>query len=135
MTTQPKPIPRTPDIATDALPQCAAQRIVSEPVADGYLERAKNGRGNRYRIDRNGHLRHPIFESRRSANFSTSSTPPATSAPSGQGWREHIKVGPQGEPAFAARRASAERWSWCRPVRHPGLDARRQSHRIGADSR
>lgn len=62
MTTQPKPIPRTPDIATDALPQCAAQRIVSEPVADGYLERAKNGRGNRYRIDRNGHLRHPIFE-------------------------------------------------------------------------
>jgi hypothetical protein len=38
----------------------AANRV--RTVVDGYLERAKNGRGNRYRIDRNGHLQHPIFE-------------------------------------------------------------------------
>ncbi len=38
----------------------AVQRIVAELVAGGYLARERVGRRNRYRIDRDLHLRHPI---------------------------------------------------------------------------
>src|SRR5437660_9436942 len=40
----------------------AAQRIISDLIADGYVERTKMGRRNRYKINRHGHLRHPIFQ-------------------------------------------------------------------------
>jgi predicted transcriptional regulator len=39
----------------------AAQKIVADLVADGYLVRIKEGRRNRYEINRNAHLRHPLF--------------------------------------------------------------------------
>ena len=38
----------------------AAQRIVSDLVEAGYLDRARNGRRNSYRIRRDGPLRHPV---------------------------------------------------------------------------
>jgi hypothetical protein len=37
----------------------AAQRMVTDLVDAGYLERTRDGRRNRYRVVRNGHLRHP----------------------------------------------------------------------------
>ena len=37
----------------------AAQRIVSDLVAAGYVERTRVGRRNRYRLDPDRHLRHP----------------------------------------------------------------------------
>jgi DNA-binding Lrp family transcriptional regulator len=40
----------------------AAQRIVSELIAGGYLTRTKIGRRNRYQINRHGHLRSAAFE-------------------------------------------------------------------------
>jgi predicted ArsR family transcriptional regulator len=39
----------------------AAQRIVADLIAEGYIERTKMGRRNRYIINRNGRLRHPAF--------------------------------------------------------------------------
>ena len=39
----------------------AAQKIVADLVAEGYLVRIKEGRRNRYEINRNAHLRHPLF--------------------------------------------------------------------------
>ena len=39
----------------------AAQRIVADLVAEGYLVRIKEGRRNRYEINRSAHLRHPLF--------------------------------------------------------------------------
>lgn len=38
----------------------AAQSIVADLVAEGYVEKTKVGRRNRYRIDRDRPLRHPI---------------------------------------------------------------------------
>ncbi len=38
----------------------AAQRIVADLVEAGYLERTREGRRNRYRIDRALPLRHPL---------------------------------------------------------------------------
>jgi DNA-binding MarR family transcriptional regulator len=57
------PDARTRDIAQQVgITERAAQRIVSELVAEGYLKRSKNGRRNRYEVNRGGHLRHPIFQ-------------------------------------------------------------------------
>jgi predicted ArsR family transcriptional regulator len=57
------PDSRTRDIADlVGITERAAQRIVSELVADGYLKRTKIGRRNRYEINRHGHLRSPAFE-------------------------------------------------------------------------
>lgn len=38
----------------------AAQRIVAELVEAGYLERTREGRGNRYALHRELPLRHPL---------------------------------------------------------------------------
>jgi hypothetical protein len=56
------PDSRTRDIAARVeITERAAQRIVSELIAEGYLTRTKIGRRNRYEINRRGHLRHPVF--------------------------------------------------------------------------
>src|SRR4051812_14845445 len=39
----------------------AAQRILADLIADGYVTRTKVGRRNRYKINPRGHLRHPVF--------------------------------------------------------------------------
>jgi hypothetical protein len=39
----------------------AAQKIVADLVAEGFLVRIKEGRRNRYEINRRAHLRHPLF--------------------------------------------------------------------------
>jgi DNA-binding transcriptional regulator PaaX len=39
----------------------AAQRIVADLVSEGFLVRIKEGRRNRYEVNRNAHLRHPLF--------------------------------------------------------------------------
>jgi predicted ArsR family transcriptional regulator len=56
------PDSRTRDIAEQVgITERAAQRIVAELIAQGYLVRTKVGRRNRYEINRHGHLRHPVF--------------------------------------------------------------------------
>ena len=56
------PQARTRDIAEQVgITERAAQRIVAELVAEKYLTRNKVGRRNHYTINRQGHLRHPIF--------------------------------------------------------------------------
>jgi|SRR5580700_4713139 predicted ArsR family transcriptional regulator len=56
------PDSRTRDIADQVgITERAAQRIVSDLVAEGYLERTKIGRRNRYEINRHGHLRSAAF--------------------------------------------------------------------------
>lgn len=39
----------------------AAQKIIADLVSDGYLLRRKEGRRNRYEINRSAQLRHPLF--------------------------------------------------------------------------
>jgi predicted DNA-binding transcriptional regulator YafY len=39
----------------------AAQKIVADLVADGYVVRTKEGRRNRYQINPRAQLRHPLF--------------------------------------------------------------------------
>ena len=39
----------------------AAQKIVADLVADGYVSRTKEGRRNRYKVNPNAPLRHPLF--------------------------------------------------------------------------
>ena len=39
----------------------AAQKIIADLVADGYVTRARDGRRNRYTINRDAQLRHPLF--------------------------------------------------------------------------
>jgi DNA-binding MarR family transcriptional regulator len=39
----------------------AAQKIVADLVADGYVVRTREGRRNRYEINPRAHLRHPLF--------------------------------------------------------------------------
>jgi DNA-binding transcriptional regulator PaaX len=39
----------------------AAQKIVADLVSEGFLVRIKEGRRNRYEINRKAHLRHPLF--------------------------------------------------------------------------
>jgi len=56
------PQARTRDIAAQVgITERAAQRIVSELIAEKYLTRTKVGRRNHYTINRRGRLRHPIF--------------------------------------------------------------------------
>ena len=57
------PDARTRDIAERVgITERAAQRIVADLIAEGYVERTKVGRRNRYEINRHGHLRHPLFQ-------------------------------------------------------------------------
>ena len=39
----------------------AAQKIVADLVAGGYVVRTKEGRRNRYEVNPRAHLRHPLF--------------------------------------------------------------------------
>jgi predicted ArsR family transcriptional regulator len=49
---------RTRDIAEQVgITERAAQRLVADLIAEGYLKRTKIGRRNRYEINRHGHLR------------------------------------------------------------------------------
>jgi hypothetical protein len=53
---------RARDIAEQiGITERAAQRILADLIADGYVERTKAGRRNRYAINLGGHLRHPVF--------------------------------------------------------------------------
>ena len=52
---------RLRDVAQDVgITERAAQRIVADLVEAGYLERERDGRRNRYRLNENAPLRHPL---------------------------------------------------------------------------
>src|SRR3954447_444053 len=54
---------RTRDIAkTVGITERATQKIVADLIAEGYIARRKEGRRNRYSLNRSGHLRHPVFD-------------------------------------------------------------------------
>ena len=54
------PDARLRDIAeTVGITERAAQRIVSDLVEAGYVTREREGRRNRYALDRSVHMRHP----------------------------------------------------------------------------
>lgn len=54
---------RIRDLAADLrITERAVQRIVSELVAEGYLEVVKEGRRNHYRVRSDRTLRHPVEE-------------------------------------------------------------------------
>jgi predicted transcriptional regulator len=56
------PEARARDIAERVgITERAAQRILSDLLAEGYLSKIKEGRRNRYTVNRKGHLRHPSF--------------------------------------------------------------------------
>lgn len=56
------PQSRARDIAEQVgITERATQRILADLIADGYVTRTKVGRRNHYEIDRDGHLRHPVF--------------------------------------------------------------------------
>jgi len=53
---------RISEIATRVgIGERAAQKIVADLVSAGFLVRIKEGRRNRYVVNRNAHLRHPLF--------------------------------------------------------------------------
>lgn len=57
------PDARARDIAERVgITERAAQRILSDLIAEGYVSRTKVGRRNRYTVNRHGHLRHPVFQ-------------------------------------------------------------------------
>ena len=39
----------------------AAQKIINDLVADGYITRTRDGRRNRYTVNREAQLRHPLI--------------------------------------------------------------------------
>ena len=56
------PTIRISEIATRVgIGERAAQKIVADLVADTFLVRIKEGRRNRYEVNRKAHLRHPLF--------------------------------------------------------------------------
>ncbi len=56
------PTIRISEIATRVgIGERAAQKIMADLVAEGFLVRIKEGRRNRYEVNRNAHLRHPLF--------------------------------------------------------------------------
>ncbi len=56
------PQSRARDIAEEVgITERAAQRILADLIADGYITRSKIGRRNLYKINHQGHLRHPVF--------------------------------------------------------------------------
>jgi predicted transcriptional regulator len=59
------PDARARDVAQKVgITERAAQRIIADLIAGGYIERTKIGRRNRYTINRQAHLRHPAFRDR-----------------------------------------------------------------------
>ena len=56
------PMIRISEIATNVgIGERAAQKIVADLVVAGFLARIKEGRRNRYEVNRNARLRHPLF--------------------------------------------------------------------------
>src|SRR3954452_11757469 len=56
------PQSRARDIADQlGITERAAQRILADLIADGYITRTKVGRRNHYKINPRGHLRHPVL--------------------------------------------------------------------------
>ncbi len=56
------PMSRGRDIAEAVgITERAAQRILSDLEAGGYVKKRKVGRRNRYTVNPHGHLRHPSF--------------------------------------------------------------------------
>jgi hypothetical protein len=56
------PTIRISEIATRVgIGERATQKIVADLVAEGFLVRIKEGRRNRYEVNRRAHLRHPLF--------------------------------------------------------------------------
>ena len=56
---------RMRDIAQEVgITERAVQRIISDLVVDGYIERVREGRRNTYKINTDMHLRHPIEHDR-----------------------------------------------------------------------
>ena len=56
------PEARARDIAQRVgITERATQRILSDLLSEGYIEKTKIGRRNRYAVNRHGHLRHPVF--------------------------------------------------------------------------
>ena len=56
------PQSRARDIAEHVgITERAAQRILADLIADGYATRTKIGRRNHYKVNPQGHLRHPTF--------------------------------------------------------------------------
>ena len=56
------PQSRARDIAEQVgITERAAQRILADLIADGYVTRTKVGRRNHYKINPDGHLRHPVL--------------------------------------------------------------------------
>ena len=56
---------RMRDIAQEVgITERAVQRIISDLVVDGYIERVREGRRNTYKINTGMHLRHPIEHDR-----------------------------------------------------------------------
>ncbi len=59
------PDARARDVAQHVgITERAAQRIIADLIAGGYIERTKIGRRNRYTINRHAHLRHRAFRDR-----------------------------------------------------------------------
>ena len=57
-----EPTIRISDIARSVgIGERAAQKIVADLVTGGFLVRTKEGRRNRYEVNRHAHLRHPLF--------------------------------------------------------------------------
>lgn len=53
---------RTRDIAEQVgITERAAQRILGDLIADGYVARTKVGRRNHYKVNPSRSLRHPVF--------------------------------------------------------------------------
>lgn len=56
---------RMRDIAQEVgITERAVQRIISDLVDEGYIERVREGRRNTYKINTSMHLRHPIEQER-----------------------------------------------------------------------
>jgi hypothetical protein len=56
------PQSRVRDIADQVgITERAAQRILADLITGGYATRTKVGRRNVYKVNRRGHLRHPVF--------------------------------------------------------------------------
>ena len=56
------PRSRTRDMAEQVgITERAAQRILADLIAEGYVTRTKVGRRNHYKVNPRGHLRHPVF--------------------------------------------------------------------------
>jgi DNA-binding MarR family transcriptional regulator len=56
------PQSRARDIAAHvAITERATQRILADLIAGGYISRTKIGRRNLYKINPQGHLRHPVL--------------------------------------------------------------------------